>query len=59
MASDPNAAPILFDRALLRARQNRARRGKPVTFLFDRVAEDMEKAAETIVHLAMIWEERA
>ena len=41
MAQNPNAAPILFDRALLRARQDRARRGGPATFLLDRVTEDM------------------
>src|SRR5436190_23082354 len=41
MAQNPTAAPILFDRALLRARQDRARRGEPATFLLDRVAEDM------------------
>src|SRR5262249_33149396 len=35
------AAPILFDRALLRARQARARRQGEVTFLLDCVAEDM------------------
>jgi SAM-dependent methyltransferase len=43
MAQNPTAAPILFDRALLRARQDRARRGEPATFLLDRVAEDMEE----------------
>src|SRR6202051_1108966 len=41
MAPNPNAAPILFDRPLLRVRQNRARRGGAVTFLLDRVAEDL------------------
>jgi SAM-dependent methyltransferase len=59
MASDPNAAPILFDRALLRARQNRARRGEPVTFLFDRVAEDMEERLAAVTRgfsdTAEIW----
>ena len=43
MAQNPTAAPVLFDRALLRVRQDRARRGKPATFLLDRVAEDMEE----------------
>ena len=43
MASNPTTAPVLFDRALLRARQDRARRGEPATFLLDRVAEDMEE----------------
>jgi SAM-dependent methyltransferase len=41
MATNPNAAPILFDRALLRARQGRAERQGAATFLLDRVAEDM------------------
>jgi len=40
MASDATT-PILFDRALLRVRQERARRGEPATFLLDRVTEDM------------------
>lgn len=41
MATPGTAAPVLFDRALLRARQARARRQGEVTFLLDRVAEDM------------------
>ena len=41
MAPTPTSAPLLFDRALLRARQDRARRGGPATFLLDRVTEDM------------------
>ena len=41
MASISNTAPVLFDRALLRARQRRALRGGPATFLLDRVIEDM------------------
>ncbi|MBV9565388.1 MAG: methyltransferase domain-containing protein [Bradyrhizobium sp.] len=41
MATTPSAAPVLFDRALLAARQGRARRSGPVTFLLDRAAEDM------------------
>jgi SAM-dependent methyltransferase len=41
MAMPGNAAPVLFDRALLRARQARARGQGEVTFLLDRVAEDM------------------
>jgi SAM-dependent methyltransferase len=39
--SNPSHAPVLFDRALLHARQNRALRGGAATFLLDRVAEDM------------------
>ncbi len=41
MAQSPPAAPFLFDRALLRKRQDRARKLGPATFLLDRVAEDM------------------
>ena len=48
MASNPTAAPVLFDRALLRARQDRARRGEPATFLLDRVAEDMEERLQAV-----------
>lgn len=39
--AQPATAPVLFDRALLRARQARARKQGEVTFLLDRVAEDM------------------
>src|SRR2546422_811893 len=49
MVSNPTAAPILFDRALLRARIERARRGGPVTFLLDRVAEDMEERLQAVM----------
>ena len=47
MAPNPTA-PLLFDRALLRARQDRARRIGPATFLFDRVAEDMEERLSAV-----------
>jgi SAM-dependent methyltransferase len=59
MTAKPTAAPILFDRALLRARQHRARRGEPVAFLFDRVAEDMEERLAAVTRdfsdAAEIW----
>jgi len=59
MAQNPTAAPILFDRALLRERQDRARRGGPVTFLFDRVAEDMAERLAAVTRefsdAAEIW----
>jgi SAM-dependent methyltransferase len=59
MASNPSAAPILFDRALLRARQARALRGEPATFLLDRVAEDMEERLHAVrrefAEAADIW----
>jgi SAM-dependent methyltransferase len=41
MASNPPQAPVLFDRSLLRVRQNRALCGGAATFLLDRVAEDL------------------
>ena len=49
MVSNPTAAPILFDRALLRARMERARRGGPATFLLDRVREDMEERLQAVM----------
>jgi SAM-dependent methyltransferase len=46
----PNlAAPILFDRALLRARQQRAERQGAATFLLDRVAEDMAERLHAVL----------
>ncbi|QOZ06561.1 methyltransferase domain-containing protein [Bradyrhizobium sp. CCBAU 51765] len=41
MAQTPQTPPALFDRALLHARQRRAQALGEVTFLLDRVAEDM------------------
>jgi SAM-dependent methyltransferase len=59
MALNPNTAPILFDRALLRARQGRALRGKPATFLLDRVTEDMDDRLRAVMRdfsaAADIW----
>src|SRR5271169_3704502 len=59
MTSNPTAAPILFDRALLSARQNRARRAGPATFLLDRVAEDMAERLRAVLRefsdVADIW----
>jgi SAM-dependent methyltransferase len=49
MAPNPNAAPILFDRTLLRARQDRALRGAPATFLLDRVAEDAAERLQVVL----------
>jgi SAM-dependent methyltransferase len=49
MAPNPNTAPILFDRALLRVRQARAMRGAPATFLLDRVAEDMTERLRAVL----------
>ena len=59
MAPNPNAAPILFDRALLRARQSRALRSGAATFLLDRVAEDMAERLHAVLReftiAADIW----
>ncbi|MBR1144029.1 methyltransferase domain-containing protein [Bradyrhizobium sp. AUGA SZCCT0431] len=59
MASNPTAAPLLFDRALLRARQDRARRLGPATFLLDRVTEDLEERLQAVTRdfsdAAEIW----
>jgi SAM-dependent methyltransferase len=49
MATNPTAAPILFDRALLRARQARAARQGAATFLLDRVAEDMAERLHAVL----------
>ena len=59
MASNPTAAPILFDRALLCARMERARRAVPATFLLDRVREDFEERLQAVTRnfadVADIW----
>jgi len=59
MAQTPPAAPILFDRALLQQRLARAQRLGPVTFLLDRVAEDMEERLAAVnrsfADVAEIW----
>jgi SAM-dependent methyltransferase len=49
MAPNPNTAPILFDRVLLRARRDRALRAGPATFLLDRVAEDMAERLQAVL----------
>ena len=49
MAPNPNAAPILFDRPLLRVRQERALRGGPATFLLDRIAEDAAERLQAVL----------
>jgi SAM-dependent methyltransferase len=59
MAPNPNAAPNLFDRALLLARQGRALRLGPASFLLDRVADDMEERLHAVLRdfsdVADIW----
>jgi SAM-dependent methyltransferase len=59
MDPNPNAAPVLFDRALLARRQDRARRLGPATFLLDRIVEDMEERIGAVrrdfAEVADIW----
>jgi SAM-dependent methyltransferase len=59
MAATSTTAPVLFDRALLFARQRRAWRSGPVMFLLDRVAEDMADRLAAVkrefAHAADIW----
>jgi SAM-dependent methyltransferase len=49
MTSTPDSAPLLFDRALLRARQRRALLGEPATFLLERVAEDAAERLRVVL----------
>jgi SAM-dependent methyltransferase len=59
MTPNPTAAPNLFDRALLQARQRRALKQEPATFLLDRVADDMEERLAAVkrdfADVADIW----
>jgi SAM-dependent methyltransferase len=49
MNPNPNTAPKLFDRALLRARQSRASALGAATFLLDRVAEDVAERLHAVL----------
>lgn len=49
MAPNPTVAPILFDRALLRARQRRAARQGAATFLLDRLSEEMNERLHAVL----------
>ena len=49
MVTNPAATPVLFDRALLRARLDRAERLKPAAFLLDRVAADMVERLDAVL----------
>lgn len=49
MAQPPVSAPILFDRALLRARQARALKQGAETFLLDRVADEMDERLQAVL----------
>jgi SAM-dependent methyltransferase len=57
--TDAHPVPRLVDRAALRARQARAQRLGPVTFLLDRVAEDMQERLQAVLRdfkdVADIW----
>jgi SAM-dependent methyltransferase len=59
MTANPTAAPNLFDRALLQARQRRALIQGPATFLLDRVGEDMGERLAAVkrdfADVADIW----
>ena len=59
MASTSNTAPVLFNRALLRARQRRALHSGPVTFLLERVIEDMADRLQAVrrdfLDVADVW----
>jgi SAM-dependent methyltransferase len=57
--AQPPTAPLLFDRALLKQRQERASRLGPVTFLLDRVTEDfgdrLQPVMRDFAEVADIW----
>jgi SAM-dependent methyltransferase len=58
-SSENSAAPLLFDRALLHARQRRAWRGGPATFLIDRVVGDIDERLQAVTRnfadVADVW----
>jgi SAM-dependent methyltransferase len=58
-SSENSAAPKLFDRALLRARQHRALHGGPATFLLDRVVEEFDERLQAVTRkfldVADVW----
>jgi SAM-dependent methyltransferase len=49
MAANPNTAPILFDRTLLRMRQARALALGAETFLLDRVVADLDERLQAVL----------
>jgi SAM-dependent methyltransferase len=49
MAPNPDTAPLLFDRALLRARRSRAQHLGAASFLLDRVAEEMAERLQAVL----------
>jgi SAM-dependent methyltransferase len=58
-SSEITVPPILFDRTLLKVRQDRALRFGPATFLLDRVIADMEERLQAVLRefadAADIW----
>ncbi|MGA7807551.1 methyltransferase domain-containing protein [Bradyrhizobium sp.] len=48
MAINQPTAPLLFDRALLTRRQDRARKREPATFLLDRVLGDIDERISAV-----------
>src|SRR5271170_7724177 len=59
MPENPNRAPMLFDRALLAARQRRAQKLGAVEFLLERVVEDMDERLRAVLRdfsaVADLW----
>lgn len=59
MAAPANPMPVLFDRALLRVRRQRAHKQGETTFLLDRIAEDMADRLAAVkrdfAEVADIW----
>ena len=57
--TDTRPVPRLIDRAALRARQTRALRGEPATFLLDRVEDDMQERLSAVLRdfkdVADVW----
>jgi SAM-dependent methyltransferase len=49
MVTSPAATPVVFDRALLRARLERAQRLGPAMFLLDRIAADMAERLSAVL----------
>jgi SAM-dependent methyltransferase len=49
MVYEPTPAPVLFDRYLLRSRLGRAQKLGPVTFLLERVTEDMAERLNAVL----------
>ncbi len=59
MALNPHTPPVLFDRALLSARQRRALALGPASFLLERIGEDMQERLQAVMRdfreVADLW----